>query len=108
MLVTAGATEAVAAAVIGLCEPGDEVLMLEPSYDSYAPVVAMAGAVQVPVRVSCHGDRWVLPAGALEAAVTDRSRLLLLNSPHNPSGKVLNEAELNEVADVCRRHDLLR
>ncbi len=107
VLVTAGATEAVAAAVIGLCEPGDEVLMLEPSYDSYAPVVAMAGAVQVPVRVSCHGDRWELPAGALEAAVTDRSRLLLLNSPHNPSGKVLNQAELNEVADVCRRHDLV-
>ena len=85
ILVTAGATEAVAAAVIGLCEPGDEVLMLEPSYDSYAPVVAMAGAVRVPVRLYCHGDHWELPAGALEAAVTDRSRLLLLNSPHNPS-----------------------
>ncbi|HTT88463.1 MAG TPA: aminotransferase class I/II-fold pyridoxal phosphate-dependent enzyme, partial [Acidimicrobiales bacterium] len=107
VLVTAGATEAVAAAVIGLCEPGDEVLMLEPSYDSYAPVVAMAGAVRVPVRVACHGDRWELPAGALEAAVTDRSRLLLLNSPHNPTGKVLNEDELKEVAEVCRRHDLV-
>jgi N-succinyldiaminopimelate aminotransferase len=107
VFVTSGATEAVAAAVIGLCEPGDEVLMLEPSYDSYAPVVAMAGAVRVPVRVPCHGDRWVLPSGALEAAVTDRSRLLLLNSPHNPTGKVLDEAELNEVAEVCRRHDLV-
>jgi N-succinyldiaminopimelate aminotransferase len=107
VLATAGATEAVAAAVIGLCEPGDEVLMLEPSYDSYAPVVAIAGAVRVPVRVSCHGDRWVLPAGALEEAVTDRSRLLVLNSPHNPTGKVLNEAELNEVAEVSRRHDLV-
>ena len=107
ILVTAGATEAVAAAVIGLCEPGDEVLMLEPSYDSYAPVVAMAGAVRVPVRLYCNGDHWELPTGALEAAVTDRSRLLLLNSPHNPAGKVLNEAELKEVADVCRRHDLV-
>jgi N-succinyldiaminopimelate aminotransferase len=107
VLVTAGATEAVAAAVIGLCEPGDEVLMLDPSYDSYAPVVAMAGAVRVPVRLSCDGHRWVLPAGAVEEAVTDRARLLLLNSPHNPAGKVLNEAELNEVADVCRRHNLV-
>jgi N-succinyldiaminopimelate aminotransferase len=107
ILVTAGATEAVAAAVIGLCEPGDEVLMLEPSYDSYAPVVAMAGAVRVPVRLYCNDDHWDLPTGALEAAVTDRSRLLLLNSPHNPAGKVLNEAELKEVADVCRRHDLV-
>ena len=63
ILVTAGATEAVAAAVIGLCEPGDEVLMLEPSYDSYAPVVAMAGAVRVPVRLYCNGDHGNCPPG---------------------------------------------
>jgi N-succinyldiaminopimelate aminotransferase len=97
----------VASAVLGLCEPDDEVLMLEPSYDSYGAVVAMAGAVRVPVRLASNGERWELPAGALEAAVTERSRLLLLNSPHNPTGKVLNEAELNEVAEVCRRHDLV-
>jgi N-succinyldiaminopimelate aminotransferase len=107
VLATAGATEAVAAAVIGLCEPGDEVLMLEPSYDSYAPVVAMAGAVQVPVRLTCNGGRWELPPGALEEAVTDRSRLLVLNSPHNPTGKVLNQAELQEVVDVCKRYDIV-
>ena len=107
VLVTAGATEAVAAAVLGLCEPGDEVLMLEPSYDSYGAVVAMAGAVRVPVRLSYDGRRWVLPTGALSAAVTGRSRLLLLNTPHNPTGKVLSRAELEEVADVCRRHDLV-
>jgi N-succinyldiaminopimelate aminotransferase len=107
VLVTAGATEAVAAAVLGLCEPGDEVLMLEPSYDSYGAVVAMAGAVRVPVRLSYDGRRWVLPTGALGAAVTGRSRLLLLNTPHNPTGKVLSRAELEEVADVCRRHDLV-
>lgn len=107
VLVTAGATEAVASSVIGLCEPDDEVLMLEPSYDSYAPVVAMAGATRVPVRLHCNGDRWVLPAGALEEAVTERARLVLLNSPHNPSGKVLTEAELREVADVCVRHNLV-
>ncbi len=107
VLVTAGATEAVASAVLGLCEPGDEVLMLDPSYDSYAAVVAMAGAVRAPVPLRYDGERWVLPPGELEAAVTDRSRLLLLNSPHNPTGKVLTEDELKEVADVCRRHDLI-
>jgi N-succinyldiaminopimelate aminotransferase len=107
VLATAGATEAVASALLGLCEPGDEVIMLEPSYDSYGAVVAMAGAVRVPVRLSYNGQRWVLPPGAIGAAVTARSRLLLLNSPHNPTGKVLDEAELEEVADTCRRHDLI-
>ncbi len=107
VLVTAGATEAIAAAVLGLCEPGDDVLMLEPSYDSYGAVVAMAGANRVPVRLEHQGGRWVLTPGALERAVTDRSRLLLLNTPHNPTGKVLSDRELAEVADVCRRHDLI-
>ena len=107
VLATAGATEAVAASLLGLCEPGDEVLMLEPSYDSYGAVVAMAGAVRVPVRLSHDGERWVLPAGALKAAVTARSRVVLVNSPHNPTGKVLNEGELAEVAAVCRDHDLI-
>ena len=109
ILVTAGATEAIASAVLGLCEPGDEVVMLEPSYDSYAAVVAMAGAVRVPVALAYDpaAGRWVLPAGALEAAVTDRTRLVLVNSPHNPTGKVLDEAERAEVAEACRRHDLV-
>lgn len=109
ILVTAGATEAIASAVLGLCEPGDEVVMLEPSYDSYAAVVAMAGAVRVPVPLRFDGaaGRWVLPPGALEAAVSERTRLVLVNSPHNPTGKVLDEAERAEVAEVCRRHDLV-
>jgi len=107
VLVTAGATEAVAAAVLGLCEPRDEVLMLEPSYDSYGAVVAMAGAVRVPVRLEHRGGRWVLPSGALEAAITPRSRFVLLNSPHNPTGKVLSDDELQQVAHVCRGHDLI-
>jgi N-succinyldiaminopimelate aminotransferase len=109
ILITSGATEAIAAAVLGLCEPGDEVIMLEPSYDSYAAVVAMAGAVRVGVSLSYDegARRWVLPPGALEAAVSERTRLVLLNSPHNPTGKVLDEAELAEVADTCRRHDLV-
>jgi len=107
VLATAGATEAVAASVLGLLEPGDEVVMLEPSYDSYGAVVAMAGAKRVPVRLGYDGSRWVLPAGALEAAVSDKTRMVLLNSPHNPTGKVLERAELEEVAEVCRRHDLV-
>ncbi len=107
ILVTTGATEAVASAVLGLCEPGDEVVMLEPSYDSYAAVVAMAGARRVPVPLGYDGTRWVLPPGALDEAVTERTRLVLLNSPHNPTGKVLDATELGEVADVCRRHDLI-
>ncbi len=109
ILVTAGATEAIASAVLGLCEPGDEVVMLEPSYDSYAAVVAMAGAVRVPVRLAYDeaAGRWVLPPGALEAAVTERTRLVLVNSPHNPTGKVLDGDERAEVAGVCCRHDLV-
>jgi N-succinyldiaminopimelate aminotransferase len=107
VLATAGATEAVASAVLGLLEPGDEVLMLEPSYDSYGAVVAMAGARRVPVSLAYDGRRWVLPEGALEAAVSDKARMVLLNSPHNPTGKVLDEAELSDVAGTCRRHDLI-
>jgi N-succinyldiaminopimelate aminotransferase len=107
VLVTAGATEAVASAALGLLEPGDEVLMLEPSYDSYGAVVAMAGAERVPVRLAYDGSRWAIPERALEAAVTAKSRMVLLNSPHNPTGKVLDEAELTKVAELCRRHDLI-
>jgi N-succinyldiaminopimelate aminotransferase len=99
VLFTAGASEA-AGAVVGLYEPGDEVLMLEPSCDSYVPVAAIAGAAQVPARLFRRADRWELPAGVLERAVKGRSRLLL-NSPYSPSGKVLNEADLKEVAEIC-------
>jgi len=107
ILVTTGATEAIAAALFGLCEPGDEVVMLEPSYDSYAAAVAMAGARRVPVPLAYESGRWVLPPGALEAAVTPRTRLVLLNSPHNPTGKVLDPPEMAEVAAVCIAHDLV-
>src|SRR5689334_19916241 len=105
VLVTAGATEAITAALLALCEPGDEVVALEPSYDSYRAAAAMAGARLVPVTL--HPPAYALDVDALRAAVTDRTRILLLNTPHNPTGAVLSTDELRVVADVCVEHDLL-
>jgi N-succinyldiaminopimelate aminotransferase len=105
VLVTAGATEAIAAACLALCEPGDEVIVLEPTYDSYQASIAMAGAR--PVFVTLRPPDYRLDADALRAAVTPRTRLLLVNSPHNPTGTVLDHAELAAVAAVAVEHDLL-
>jgi N-succinyldiaminopimelate aminotransferase len=105
VLVTAGATEAVAAALLALVEPGDEVIALEPYYDSYAACIAMAGGVRVPVTL--RPPQFRLDVAALRAAVTPRTRLILLNTPHNPTGAVLTRAELDAVAELARRHDLL-
>jgi N-succinyldiaminopimelate aminotransferase len=108
VLVTVGATEALAAAVIGLCEPGDEVLMLEPHYDSYPPIVAMAGGTHrsVPLRPDTSG-RFALDIDELAAAIGPRTRMLILNTPHNPTGTVLTREELAGVAAVAVRHDLI-
>jgi N-succinyldiaminopimelate aminotransferase len=105
VLVTAGATEAITAAVLALCEPGDEVVMFEPAYDSYAPAVAMAGATRrvVPLRP----PTWAFDLDELAAAITPRTRLLLLNSPHNPTGKVFDAQELAAIATLCVDADLL-
>ena len=105
VLVTTGATEAIAAALLALCEVGDEVVMFDPSYDSYAAGVAMAGAVRTVVRL--HPPDWHFDPAELAAAVTPRTRLVLLNSPHNPTGKVFTEAELELVARCCVDHDVL-
>jgi N-succinyldiaminopimelate aminotransferase len=105
VLVTAGATEAITAALIALCEVGDEVVALEPTYDSYAAAAAMAGATLRGVTLEPPDFR--LDDEALAAGVTDRTRLLLLNSPHNPTGTVLNDGELGAVARLCVEHDLL-
>jgi N-succinyldiaminopimelate aminotransferase len=105
VLVTAGATEAVAAALLSLVEPGDEVIALEPYYDSYAACIAMAGGIRVPVTLRPPGFR--LDTGALAAAVTPRTRLILLNTPHNPTGAVLTPAELAAVAELACSRDLL-
>ncbi|WP_090035101.1 pyridoxal phosphate-dependent aminotransferase [Cellulomonas marina] len=107
VLVTAGATEALAAAVLALAGPGDEVLTLEPFYDAYAAVVAMSGArhTTAPLRPGPDGLRPDLDA--LVEAVTSRTRVLLLNTPHNPTGTVLTPDELAVVADLAGRHDLV-
>ncbi|QFG68958.1 pyridoxal phosphate-dependent aminotransferase [Ornithinimicrobium pratense] len=105
VLVTVGATEAIAATLIALVEPGDEVLMVEPYYDSYAACVGMAGGVRRTVQL--RFPDLTLDVEALRAAVTDRSRVLLLNSPHNPSGKVFSREELEAVASLAIEHDLV-
>ncbi|KAB1128576.1 pyridoxal phosphate-dependent aminotransferase, partial [Micromonospora sp. AMSO12t] len=105
IVVTAGATEAIAAAILGLCEPGDEVVCFEPYYDSYAASVALAGAVRRPVTLRPAADgRYAFDPAALRAAFGPRTRLVLLNSPHNPTGKVFTPDELALVAELCREH----
>ena len=105
VLVTAGATEGIAAALIALMEPGDEAIAFEPYYDSYAACVAMAGAARVPVTLRPPDFRPDL--AALRAAITPRTRLILLNTPHNPTGAVFSRAELTEIAALACEHDLL-
>ena len=103
--VSAGATEAICATLQALCEVGDEVIAFEPYYDSYAASIAMAGAVRKPVTL--HAPDFSFDPEALEDAVTPKTRAILVNSPHNPTGKVFTRAELEQVADLCRRHDLI-
>lgn len=107
VLVTVGATEAIAATLLGLVEPGSEVLVIEPFYDSYSPVIAMAGCHRVTVPLVPAGRGFALDVEALRAAITPRTRALLLNSPHNPTGMVLSDAELSAVAALATEHDLL-
>lgn len=107
VLVTVGATEAIAAAVIGLIEPASEVLLIEPFYDSYSPVVAMASAQRVAVPLVPHGRGFALDADALRRAVTPRTRALIVNSPHNPTGTVLSATELAAIAEIAVAADLL-
>jgi len=104
VVVTTGATEAIAASLLALVDPGDEVVALEPFYDSYAACIAMAGGVRVPVTLRAPGFR--LDVDRLRSAVTDRTRLLLLNSPHNPTGTVLHDDELAAVAELAVERDL--
>ncbi|MEU8693617.1 pyridoxal phosphate-dependent aminotransferase [Streptomyces sp. NPDC048665] len=107
VLVTAGATEAVAASMLALLEPGDEVVALEPYYDSYAASIAMAGGRRVPVTLRPDDTGFRLDLDELRAAVTDRTRLLLINTPHNPTGTVLTRPELTAIAELAVERDLL-
>jgi N-succinyldiaminopimelate aminotransferase len=105
VLVTAGATEAIAAAVLALVDPGDEMVVLEPYYDAYVACIEMAGGVRRPVTLRAPDFR--LDQDALRAAVTPRTTAILLNTPHNPTGSMLTPAELQAVADVAQEHDLV-
>jgi aspartate/methionine/tyrosine aminotransferase len=103
VMVTSGATEALADCFLGLVEPGDEVVLMEPLYDSYVPMVRRAGGTPVLVRLA--PPHWELPREALAAAFSPRTKLLVLNSPHNPSGKVFDEDDLAFVAGLVHEHD---
>ena len=105
VMVTTGATEAIAATLLALCESGDEVVMFEPSYDSYAACAAMAGAGVRLVRL--HPPGWSFDPAELAAAIGPRTRMILLNTPHNPTGKVFGPDELGLIAQLCRDHDIL-
>ncbi|MCW2810417.1 MAG: aminotransferase [Friedmanniella sp.] len=105
VLVTTGATEALAATILAFVDPGDEVIALEPFYDSYAAAIDLAGGVRV--GVSLFGPDFRLDHAELAAAFTGRTKLLLLNSPHNPTGVVLGPGDLTEIARLARQHDVL-
>ncbi|WP_114376714.1 aminotransferase [Elioraea thermophila] len=103
VVVTSGATEAITASLMALLDPGDEVVLIEPLYDTYLPVVRMLGAV--PRLVRLEPPRWDLPRADLAAAFGQRTKALLLNTPHNPTAKVFTTAELAFLADLLARHD---
>jgi N-succinyldiaminopimelate aminotransferase len=107
ILVTVGATEAITAAVLALCEPGDEVIAFEPYYDSYAAAIAMAQAVRRPVTLRPVEGRFTFDPDELRAAVGPRTRAIIVNSPHNPTGTVFTRDELDQIAAVCAAHDLI-
>ncbi|MFI6046144.1 pyridoxal phosphate-dependent aminotransferase [Nocardia sp. NPDC051321] len=107
VLVTVGATEAIAAAILGLVEPGSEVVLIEPYYDSYAAAVALAGARRRTARLVADCDRFVLDLDSLRAAITPATRMLVVNSPHNPTGTVLGRDDLQAIAEIACEHDIL-
>jgi N-succinyldiaminopimelate aminotransferase len=107
-VVTAGATEALAGALLGMLDAGDEVIVFEPMYDSYQACIALAGARAVPVLLAPGDDgRYVFDPAELDAAISERTKLILLNTPHNPTGKVFDRAELAAIAHVAIDRDLI-
>ena len=107
VLITVGATEAIAGAVVGLVEPGDEVIMIEPYYDAYAAAVAMAGGVRRVVPLVPDGDGFRLDRERLAAAFGPKTSMVVVNSPHNPTGTVLSTDDLAEIARLCVEHDVI-
>jgi N-succinyldiaminopimelate aminotransferase len=107
VLVTAGATEAIASALLALAGPGDEVVVFEPYYDSYAACIALGGAHRRVVTLRREGGRWAFDPDELRRAITRQTKLILLNTPHNPTGKVFDRDELEQIAALAREHDLV-
>ncbi|WP_425954687.1 pyridoxal phosphate-dependent aminotransferase [Xylanimonas sp. McL0601] len=107
VLITTGATEALASAVLALAGPADEVITLEPFYDAHAAVIALAGATHVPIALAPTPDGFRLDVEALRAAASPSTRMLLINSPHNPTGTVLTREELEAVADIACERDAI-
>nr|WP_051504553.1 aminotransferase [Sphingomonas jaspsi] len=103
--VTSGATEALAAAILAVVEPGDEVIVMTPAYDAYAPLIRRAGGTVVEVALTPPG--WAVDRHALEAAVSERTRAIIVNNPHNPTGRLFDRAELEAIAAVARDHELV-
>ena len=105
VLVTSGATEGVFAAILGLSDPGDEVIVFEPVYDTYVPNMVMAGVT--PRYVPLRGDNWTFDPDELARAFNSRTRAIIVNSPHNPTGKVYTRDELRVIADLCLKHNVI-
>jgi N-succinyldiaminopimelate aminotransferase len=105
VLVTTGATEGVFAAVLGLTDPGDEAIVFEPVYDTYVPNLVMAGVT--PRYVTLRGDNWEFDPDELAKAFNSRTRAIIVNTPHNPTGKVFSRDELRAIAELCQKHDVV-
>ena len=105
VLVTAGATEGVFAAILGLTDPGDEAIVFEPVYDTYVPNLVMAGVT--PRYVPLRGDSWTFDPDELAKAFNSRTRAIIINTPHNPTGKVFSRDELRTIAALCQKHDVV-
>ena len=105
VLVTAGATEAIAASLLAICEQGDEIITFEPYYDSYAASIALAGGVRRVVTLNT--PEYTFSIDDLEKLINVKTKAILLNSPHNPTGKVFTHNELSQIANLCIEHDLV-
>jgi N-succinyldiaminopimelate aminotransferase len=105
VLVTSGATEAVFAAILGLTDPGDEVIVFQPVYDTYVPNMIMAGVT--PRYVTLRGEQWTFDPDELASAFNRRTRAIIVNTPHNPTGKVYAKEELTMIAELCQTHDVI-
>src|SRR5258708_3170586 len=104
VIVTAGATEGILSSILGLVDPGEEVIVIEPFYDSYVPNIIMANAV--PVHVPLHPPTWTFDPAELRAAFSKKTRALILHTPQNPSGRVFTHEELSLIAALCIEHDV--